>query len=356
MAVKNPKSDSSSSDESLPQPTKQPSSTQTQTRPPSSRLRSGVLRPSTPSKPVHIDLTEERRSKKEEDPTDTDHSRRKGKEKDGSSSAHSSDDHFMNKEDEEAFLIKFANRTGQGFIYLKLVKAFYIAAKVETSEDGSPLIKGRLKGVEIKFNLTILCLVTNLKDHGSRLYDEVNWLEKINASEEDVGRLIFSNGRISIEIEPNPSEDHFSESSSSGSESPRQRQRCQIQSPEPEPAASEDPRPPPPRESLLLRRTERCTQPSSSTFVAPQIQPPPAGSPPPLVEQHHRWERVVAPSAAQIYHHTRTPPEPSPRRENRGGQIGHCHATVGERRDGRPSRVLPLARVTSPAAAASPQL
>ncbi|KAJ1398682.1 serine/threonine protein kinase [Sesbania bispinosa] len=43
-------------------------------------------------------------------------------------------------------------------------------------------------------------------------------------------------------------------------------------------------------------------------------------------------------------------PEPSPSRENLGGhqvrgQIGRCHATIGEQRDGRPSHVLPLARV-----------
>ncbi|KAJ1440963.1 hypothetical protein SESBI_01641 [Sesbania bispinosa] len=113
----------------------------------------------------------------------------------------------MNKKDEESFLTKFANRTilserivdlnslrnygwdlypytnkqeigsyfeREGFIYPKMVKAFYAASKVETSEDGSSWIRICLKGVEMKLNLTILYLVTDLKDHGSRLYDEVN--------------------------------------------------------------------------------------------------------------------------------------------------------------------------------------
>ncbi|KAJ1420518.1 Glucose N-acetyltransferase 1 [Sesbania bispinosa] len=61
MVVKNAKSYLDSSSESLPKPTTQPSSTQTQTRPPSNRLRSGVLKSSTPSEPIHIDLIEERR-------------------------------------------------------------------------------------------------------------------------------------------------------------------------------------------------------------------------------------------------------------------------------------------------------
>ncbi|KAJ1411090.1 hypothetical protein SESBI_21447 [Sesbania bispinosa] len=171
MDVKNRQSDSDSSDESLPQPTKQPSSTQTQTRPPSSRLRSGVLKPSTPFEPIHVDLIKERKSKKQEDP---DHSRMNNKEKVGYSSAPSSDNHFMNKEDEEAFLTKFAKKTvlsekiidlnslrncgwdlypytnrqeigsyfdREGFIYPKLVIAFYATSKEEITEDGSPWIR-----------------------------------------------------------------------------------------------------------------------------------------------------------------------------------------------------------------------
>ncbi|KAJ1412473.1 hypothetical protein SESBI_20436 [Sesbania bispinosa] len=78
-----------------------------------------------------------------------------------------------------------------------MVKAFYAASKVKTFEDGSPWIRSCLKGVDMKLNQTILCLVTDLKDHGSRLYDKVKWMEKIIASEEEVGRILFSNGRIS---------------------------------------------------------------------------------------------------------------------------------------------------------------
>ncbi|KAJ1396722.1 hypothetical protein SESBI_32325 [Sesbania bispinosa] len=95
----------------------------------------------------------------------------KGKEKIGSYSVPSSDGLFMNKEDEKAFLTKFANRTilseriidlnnlrnygwdlypytnkqeigsyfeREGLIYPEMVMAFYAASKVETSEDGSP--------------------------------------------------------------------------------------------------------------------------------------------------------------------------------------------------------------------------
>ncbi|KAJ1382191.1 hypothetical protein SESBI_44478 [Sesbania bispinosa] len=97
----------------------------------------------------------------------------------------------------------------------------------------------------MKLNLTILCLVTDLEEHGSRLYDEVNWMKKINASEDEVGRLLFSNGRISTEskevsTDPNPSEDYSSESPSSGSEPPRKRKRGLFdKSPEPEQVASE---------------------------------------------------------------------------------------------------------------------
>ncbi|KAJ1442845.1 hypothetical protein SESBI_00729 [Sesbania bispinosa] len=65
-----------------------------------------------------------------------------------------------------------------------MVRAFYVVASTETTEDGSPVIKSWLKGVDMKLALRLVCLITSLKDQGAKLYDEEEWMIKVDASEE----------------------------------------------------------------------------------------------------------------------------------------------------------------------------
>ncbi|KAJ1434279.1 hypothetical protein SESBI_05628 [Sesbania bispinosa] len=181
--------------------------------PPLGLNRLNPIKPTSgPSRPVHIDLTQEIRSKKRQDQPEAHSPSKKGKEKctPSTSKGSSSKCLFKNRQTEEIFKSKFkdlfTNTDRQDFgslferdedVYPVITCAFYAAASVTTSENGTPSIKSCLKGIEMELNMSILCTIIGLKDNGVKFYEDQDWMTKAEVIEEEVGRALFINGQIS---------------------------------------------------------------------------------------------------------------------------------------------------------------
>ncbi|KAJ1402734.1 hypothetical protein SESBI_27827 [Sesbania bispinosa] len=77
-------------------------------------------------------------------------------------------------------------------VYPFLTRAFYVAASVEWYGERTPRIKSWLKGKEMVLDTELIYKLTGLKAEGIFLYNEKDWIEIANVSEEEVGKVFLA--------------------------------------------------------------------------------------------------------------------------------------------------------------------
>ncbi|KAJ1425107.1 hypothetical protein SESBI_11222 [Sesbania bispinosa] len=85
-------------------------------------------------------------------------------------------------------------------IYPFLTRAFCVAASMEMYGERTPRIRSWLKGKEMVLDIELICKFTDFKAEGILLYNENDWMEIANVSKDEVGKVLFSKGKVCTEV------------------------------------------------------------------------------------------------------------------------------------------------------------